>query len=405
MKNLNIKIALFGNMNNNHFAIKRYLEDQNFQCDLFLYNTLPSHFFPENDTWEIEKHQKSIKKLNRGTPILDIFKKRVNIDFNQYDISIGTGLSPYYSHQFGLKLDVFLPYGSDLYELPFKKSWSFSSFKTFLICCNHNLFVYKKQHQGILSTQKIFTINHVKSIQDALFKLNRISLPYSTPMVYIEKIPSRIDLNPYLDLKKMKSFDFKIISHSRQMWGKSAGADSKGNDKLIKGFSLFANKNKKACLVLFEYGQSINESKKLIADLNISDRVIWVKKIPRKCIYVLLSKYADMGADQFDSGYFGSTSYELMAHGLPVLNYLNLNPEEFEKKLGRPIPPILNVKNPEQISESIQRMFVDHEARNDLGKKAKDYFKEYLGQGAADIYIKEILRIYKTKIKFLKNNK
>ena len=50
-------------------------------------------------------------------------------------------------------------------------------------------------------------------------------------------------------------------------------------------------------------------------------------------------------------------------------------------------------------------MFVDHEARNDLGKKAKDYFKEYLGQGAADIYIKEILRIYKTKIKFLKNNK
>ena len=30
-----------------HFAIKRYFEDIGFVCDLYLYNTLPNHFLPE----------------------------------------------------------------------------------------------------------------------------------------------------------------------------------------------------------------------------------------------------------------------------------------------------------------------------------------------------------------------
>ena len=395
--NLTLKIALIGNMNNNHFSIKRYLEDKGFFCDLFLYNTLPEHFLPENDTWEIVRHQKSIINLNRGTPLLDLFKKKITNDFRAYDICIGTGLTPYYFSKSGIKLDIFLPYGSDLYDLPFKKPWSFKSLKTFVLSCQQNLLIYKKQRNGILSSQQIFTVNHIKIINDALVKLNRRSLPLSTPMVYIEKIPLSIDLSPYLDLNKINSFDFKVISHSRQMWGKSRGLDSKGNDKLIKGFSIFAKDNKKACLVLFEYGPSIEKSKQLIFNLKIDKQVIWVKKMPRKFIYVLLNTYADIGADQFDSGYFGSTAYELLAHGLPVLNYLNLSPEEFDKNLNFPIPPILNVKDPEQISDAIKMIFSNKVIHYKLGKQSKSYFDTYLGQGAAEIYIKEILRIHKTK--------
>ena len=45
MKVPKLRIAFIGNMNNNHFAIKRYFEDIGFVCDLYLYNTLPNHFY------------------------------------------------------------------------------------------------------------------------------------------------------------------------------------------------------------------------------------------------------------------------------------------------------------------------------------------------------------------------
>lgn len=384
-------------MNNNHFSIKRYLEDEGFICDLYLFNILPDHFLPINDTWKIEKHEGSIKKMNRGIIFLDQFKKKAFFDFKQYDVYIGSGLTPYYFNKLGLKLDIFIPYGSDLYELPFKKPWNFNSLKSFFKTCHHNFFVYKGQKEGIIKAKRVFTMDVEKVIKDALLRLNRTITPLQIPMVYLEETPLKTDLGLYLDLKKINSFEFKIISQSRQLWGKNIGLHSKGNDKLIIGFSLFAKKNNKACLVLFEYGQSINKSKQLVDDLNISDQVIWVKEMPRKFIYALLKQYGEVGADQFDTGFHGSTAYELMAHGLPVLNYLNCSNEEFEKYSKRPLPPLVNVKSPEQISDAIQMLFSNDEYRSALGKQSKNYFNKYLGKGAAKVYVKEILKIHKNK--------
>ena len=66
---------------------------------------MPKHFLPENDTWEIIKHENSIKNLNRGIPFLDLFKSRPNYDFEKYDICIGCGLTPYYFNKWGFIFD------------------------------------------------------------------------------------------------------------------------------------------------------------------------------------------------------------------------------------------------------------------------------------------------------------
>lgn len=398
MKLPKLNIALIGNMNNNHFGIKRYFEDIGFSCDLYLYNTLPEHFLPENDTWEIKKHEKSIKKLNRGIPFLDLFKSRPNYDFEKYDICIGSGLTPYYFNKWGFELDIFLPYGSDLYELPFKKNWRFDSIKSFLITCHHNLFVYRRQKKGILASKRIFTINHIKLISEALNKLNRTSLPFSTPMVYLEKHSPSINWNEFLDIKKLQSFELKIISHSRQAWGYDSKYDIKGNDILINGFSLFVKNNPNACLILFDYGPTVEKSKTLIKKLGIADKIIWVKQMPRKLIYYLIKEYADIGADQFKSGYIGSTAYELMAHGIPVISYLNLTSLEFQQKLLRPSPPIINVNTPIKVSNAIYSIHKKNELYKKLCKESKKYFDNYLGKGAVKVYINEILSIYKEKI-------
>ena len=45
------RIACLGNMNNNFFALSRYLRDRNLQVDLFVPDGLLEQFHPSNDTY------------------------------------------------------------------------------------------------------------------------------------------------------------------------------------------------------------------------------------------------------------------------------------------------------------------------------------------------------------------
>ena len=60
-----MKIALLGNMNNNHFALLRYLRDVNIDAYLLLYiedgKGANSHFKPENDQKDYKWHWVDVK--------------------------------------------------------------------------------------------------------------------------------------------------------------------------------------------------------------------------------------------------------------------------------------------------------------------------------------------------------
>ena len=119
--------------------------------------------------------------------------------------------------------------------------------------------------------------------------------------------------------------------------------------------------------------------------------------MPRKYILALIKKYASIGADQFQTGLFGSTAYEFMSQGIPVLNYLSLSPEEYEKNIGVPSPPIINVKTASEITSSLHKYYTNKEELNQLGVLVEKYFHEYLGRGAAKKYQDEIIRLYNQK--------
>mgnify|MGYP003966784529 CR=1 FL=1 len=399
-KSDNIKIALIGNMNNNFFGIKRYFEDFGFECTLFNYNNLPDHFHPKNDTWKFDKHEKSIVTLNYGNPYLEVFPKEDKTVFEDFDICIGDGFTPFYFEKMGLELDIFVPYGSDLSELPFKMEINFKSIKFFLISILHNLFICRKQLKGIRKTTQIITINHIKFLKEAFQKINRTSLPWSTPMVYLEKENKNIDFSKYVEISVFEEFSFRIFSHSRQSWGdkkEEKKGNDKGNDELIRGFYQFNKKYKNSCLVLFEYGPSIHKSKILIDELGIKNNVIWVKKMPRKYILALIKKFSSIGADQFKTGYFGSTCYELMSQGTPVLNYVKWTPQEFKEKVGRPFPPIINVNKSINISKALEKYYLDENQLKRLSHESEEYFVKYLGKGAALKYKDEVLRLFNQK--------
>ena len=62
-----MKVAILGNMNNNGFAIMRYLLDQGVDVDLILFDSDylkgSEHFGIEKDTWYKEKYKKNVKIL------------------------------------------------------------------------------------------------------------------------------------------------------------------------------------------------------------------------------------------------------------------------------------------------------------------------------------------------------
>src|SRR5687767_3155159 len=108
-------------MNNNFFCLMRYLRDNGVEAELLLLEGEDEHFLPNADSFDgsFDKH---IKKLSWGLNNFEsISNSTVISDLRGYDILIGCGPVPAFLDRAGLKLNIFIPYGSDFYDLPFRK--------------------------------------------------------------------------------------------------------------------------------------------------------------------------------------------------------------------------------------------------------------------------------------------
>lgn len=397
------RVALIGNMNNNFFSLLRYLLDRNIDAYLLLFNNELDQFQPESDTWFIEKYKKRIVKINIGNPFSELHKKKkIQKIFSRYDMFIGCGYAPYYASLCKIKLDIFIPYGSDLYELPFNTRFEqqlskpAKGFFKSLLLYTLNLFVSYHQQKGIRDAKFVITTNILPTFRDAIKKLEISVLDVGVPIVYNEEINclDKLSLSFIENIKKISDHDFVICSQSRQYWYTlidTAQIDNlKRNDLLIKGFAKFLKQtNAKARLLLFEYGPDVKYSKLLIENEQIKDRVIWFGKTTRKEILYLFSKYVHIGADQFLSGYFGGTGYEILSQGKPLMTTITLSNNEYTVQTGKSFPPIINVSSENEIADKLQYYYYNREKLNDLSKDSLDWFEANLGNKLADFFVKK----------------
>ena len=74
-----MKIAVLGNMNNNGFALMRYLRDIGQEADLLLFDddedNYSSHFSLKADTWHLEKWKKYVKKSQLQIVMQFLYRK------------------------------------------------------------------------------------------------------------------------------------------------------------------------------------------------------------------------------------------------------------------------------------------------------------------------------------------
>jgi hypothetical protein len=400
-----MRVALIGNMNNNHFAMMRYLIDRGIDAHLYLFKDEIDHFLPKNDTWSISFYSTRIHNLECGFPFNDLFTFRYN-EFKQFvnfDIVIGCGLSPFYFAMARLKLDIFIPYGSDLYEIPFR-TFTLRSPKLFLAEILNTLFLKRLQKNGIKNARKNVVLDFAKSYAAALNKLNVQSIKLHIPMVFREQDEFEVLPQAILDRLTLLKDNFVIVQHSRQYWHASLdGAhveDMKYNNLLICAIQKLVEEGHHHVRCIFlEYGPDVNRSKALIHELNLNSYFIWLPKMPRKFLMKIIGEYAQLGVDQFGGGYFGGTGYEVLACAKPLMNAISISPDKYKEITGIEFPPIIDVSTVEEIAAAIAHYLAAPDELAILAQKSKNWFNENCGTGLIDTYIKMFEEIKAEKVK------
>jgi len=384
-----IKVACIGNMNNNFFSFVRYLRDMGMSADLLIRNNEMNHFYPQADSYS-NVNRDYIKKLSWGH-VLTYYstpKNRIKNDLSRYDFLIACGTVPAFLEKIGRTLDLFIPYGADLYGFPFCR------FPFYLPIFIH---FSKSQKKGIQASRYL-SMDITNDIMEKAF--NRIAftgkrVTFGLPMIYLPEYKT-ININRYLDqnpyAKKFEEIrnqhDLVIFHQTRLNWKTSPDSFTwKGNDKLVKGFANFVKKHHKkvsSALVIIEYGTDVNETKKLIKELDIESHVYWFPKMMRKELMMGLGM-ADIGTGEFHNSWLScGTIYESLAMGKPLMHYRedNLYKDHYPE-----LYPMINVKTSEDIAQSLADYVRRPDYYKEMGIKGRRWYDYYVVKKPIEEYL------------------
>ncbi len=390
-----MKVALIGNMNNNYFALLRYLRDSGVDAELLVFAGEMEMFSPENDTWEIEKWRPYIKQLNIvGGALGQFFKMSaadIRKEFEGYDYYIGCGFTPAYFYKAGMQLDVFNPYciGIEYTYRISKSSWIHS--------IKEKIEAYF-QFKGLKNnTRMMATLDEESRVKGE--GLGMKVLPYAIPMIYNkEALPASAGDDLDVIINRFKQHSTVVFSHVSHYPPGTRTFEAKRNDILIKAFASYlrSDKGHNPLLVLFDFGENSSYSKKLVEELGITDAVMWLPVMSRKKIMLLL-QHADFGGGEFGGDVWGGTGWEFMASGVPFFQYVNIPAEQFKDRTGMELPPFFNSNDPGAITEMLTHYTKYTDELKQIGERLKVWFHSHGGEKLADIYKQLILNSSITK--------
>jgi len=375
-----MKVGIIGNMNNMYFSLTRYLLDLGYDCDQLIFDYEPAHFHPSSDSDNAQSIS-HCKLLSWGDPgrFLHLDFKQIKKDLEPYHFLIGSGPAPAFVNRIGRKLDIFIPYGDDLYSLPFFRIVHPIRTPAYLAVAYH-------QMKGIRATPYIIFDKTNERFEKIFSKLRyqgkRIFSP--PPLLYheeytSEKMRNNEKDNPHvMTMRKLRAKnDIVIVQHIRQLWKKHGDIwSNKGNDKLIKGFAAFINLHPevKATLILFEYGTDVNHTRNLIDQLGVQEHVVWFSKMSRKHIMYVI-KNSDMVVGELVHSWLTyCVVFEALCMGKPLMH------KRIDKDFAEEYPslyPMVYADSQETVLEGFKNLLKNKEEVRQLGIKGKEWFLLY----------------------------
>ncbi len=364
------------------FSLVRYLRNRNIDAHLLLLNDETAHFHPSCDAFDLDYQSYTIQ-LPWGDP--RSFRNRsahaINHDLVPYDVLIVCGFAPAFIEKAGRRVDLFVPYGTDVFDHPF------ITFRQGLIpglIALRNQALHRAQKRGIKNAACInFPGTPFYQRFHKKLRITDKTCDFGLPMVYTniyspEKIVDGYHKSAWYHIyKKIREANELVIFHaSRHIWKTHIEYSDKGNDKLIKGFAKFVQAHPtgaRSCLILFEYGVDVQASRSLIRTLGIENRVQWLPLMDRKELMIGLS-LSDISAGEFGCGDIGGgTVWESLAMGKPVFHYLS---KKVVNSLGtREFHPLVNVKTAEDIDSTLRDFCNGSDQYRNIGQKGQEWYE------------------------------
>jgi len=390
------RVALIGNMNNNNFCLLRYLLDNGIDAHLFLMDEF-EHFMPEHDSYNGEGYKQHITQLDWFlTGHWKIPKEKIIKDMEGYNFFIVTDKGVSYLQKANIVVDVFFPHGGDIFFLPFykfksviPKRWEIGAW-------------YQSYHQkkGIQSSNHIVLDNTNPNFENKFKKLGykKNRLNYTLPVIYINDFKGdaydsfkieNVHVKRAVEIRS--KYDLVVLHNCRQVWTREDyGIHYKANDLLYKAFAKYIKSNPsiKACIITFEYGYDVAESKELIKKLNIEDSVFWFPLLGRKNIVPIMES-CDIVAGEFKHSWIiGGVISESMVASKPLLGKRT----DSEYTNYETLYPMLNAENEEEILNMLNKYGNDKKELVRIGKMANEWFL----QNFINKPIEELLKIIRS---------
>ena len=380
-------------MNNNHFALARYLRDAGVDAHVLLTDDEYPHFHPTADSYE--ELPGFVHQLGWGSArsLIRTSVEQVKNDIAPYDLLVGCGLAPAHCLRASRSLDVFAPYGSDIWEAT-----------QFRFCRPQNIpLIWNavwRQRQAI-GKCRVVHMSPCKAYESNIhrFAPHAIRWGEGLPMVYAamynQELPAFVvDRSRYgSDFKRVRDeSDMMIFSSVRHAWKLSENdPNSKGTDLLLQAIAILKRRypSLRVKLVTFEYGNDVTASRKLAEELGITDCVCWFPIMQRKDLMagLLLS---DAACGEFRWSYDSSgVILEALVAGRPLVMHRN-DKDYLSTAPAGGLCPVLNSKNPEEIAGRFEWIVSNPNTASDFGAKGREWYDTQVVRPAIKRYLELI---------------
>lgn len=404
-----LRIGFFGNVCNNFYQVASALrEHSDIEAHLYLDTKHDHQMLPESDNPALkDNYPPWIHKrrfLGKG-PYLRPWRAELTRELAQYDIVMVSSNGPVFS-QFTSRPVCFYVTGGDLTVMPFPLDKSpLSGDLRYRI---GELIGSVWQRRGIRRATEIWTqpfspfVDALERLQVEEARIKPLYFPLildSATFAFDGQARHTADEGMRRIAQERK---FILFHPSRLMMNDHPHLKAKGqwkrNDLLLEGYAKFLARTgaKDAALVLLDRSASteIERAKAIIERLGIGEHVFWLKA-PRalgftRAEMIKLYSLADVVADDFGIGWFGSVVLEGLSISRPVISYV----DEAVMDQLYPWHPILSPRTADEVGNHLALLYTQPSYRSAVGQKGREWIEQFHApQSASQLYVEQICQL------------